>query len=116
MFATFPGGAYFEGGGTVTSVYTPSPYARSPVPPPFPILPFLPEPTLRAACLEGLVLGSQPPNEQIVSIVGLLLRPVFGYHFEILYSKHCNILVSRYLYDIWYFCFIHILYLFFAVG
>jgi hypothetical protein len=37
-----------------TLVYTPSPYARAPLPPLFPLLPFLPEPTLWAACLEGL--------------------------------------------------------------
>jgi hypothetical protein len=98
------------------SVYSPSPYASAPLPSPFPLLHFLHEPTLLAACLEGLVLDSQPPNEEVVFTFGLLLRPVFGIHFEILYSELCNILVSRYLYDVWYFCFIHILYLFFVVG
>jgi hypothetical protein len=68
---------FLGGGGAVTSVYSPSPYARAPLPPPFPLLPFLPEPTLRAACLEGLVLDSKPPNKQVVFTFGLLITLKF---------------------------------------
>jgi hypothetical protein len=53
--------------------------------------------------LQGFVLDLRPPNEQVVSAFGLLLRPGFGWYLEILYRNSAIYFVSRYLHVIWYF-------------
>jgi hypothetical protein len=94
---------------SVTSVHTPfSLCARTPTTSLSPLAIFQPEPTLRPAYLQGLVLDLRPTNEQVVSALGLLLRPGFGWYLEILYSKLCNIFCIKVFICYLVFCFIYI--------
>jgi hypothetical protein len=119
MSVTFPGEAGLFWGGSCDvssslpvcdiSSYPFLPMRAHPCHLPFPLSLFLPEPTLRPACLEGFVLNLRPPNEQVVSAFGLLLRPGFGWYLEILYSELCNIICIKVFICYLVFCFSYIL-------
>jgi hypothetical protein len=80
---------------SVTSVYTPSPYARAPLPLPFPPLLFLPELTCVRLPWNSGSFDLRQPNEQVGSTLGLPLRPRFGSYLEILGTELCNIFCMK---------------------